>query len=66
MSGSEMERIRKNLIKIFQECDVSIVRKISLTSDVRFNMKQLNNATLYTQTNIQITYKIYLEVYQIP
>ena len=41
MSGSE---IRKNLIKIFQECGLSIVCKINLTSvdflDVHFDMKQ--------------------------
>ena len=41
MSGSE---IRKNLIKIFQECGLSIVCKINLTSvdflDVHFDMNQ--------------------------
>ena len=44
MSGSEMNRTRKNLIKIFQECGLSMVCKINLTSvdflDVRFDMKQ--------------------------
>ena len=43
MSGSEMDRTRKNLTKIFQECGLSIVCKINLTSvhflDVRFDMK---------------------------
>ena len=74
MSGSE---IRKNLIKIFQECGLSIVSKINLTSvdflDVHFDMKQETytpyrkpNNALYTSTNIQITHKIYLEISQSP
>ena len=32
MSGSEMDRTTKNLLKIFQECGLSIVCKINLTS----------------------------------
>ena len=44
MSGSEMDRTRKNPIKIFQECGLSIVCKINLASvdflDTRFDMKQ--------------------------
>ena len=44
MSGSEMDQTRKSLIKIFQECHLSILCKINLTSvdilDVRFDMKQ--------------------------
>ena len=44
MPGSEMDRTRKNLIKIFQECGLYIVCKINLTSvdflNVRFDMKQ--------------------------
>ena len=44
MSGSEMDRTTKSLIKIFQECGLSIVCKIHLTSvdflDIRFDMKQ--------------------------
>ena len=44
MSGFEMDQTRKNLIKIFQECVLSIVCTINLTSvdfsDVRFDMKQ--------------------------
>ena len=44
MSGSEMDRTRKNLVKIFQECDLSIVCKINLTSayflNVRFDTLQ--------------------------
>ena len=44
MSGSEMDWTRKNLIRIFQECGVSIVCKINVTSvdflHVRFDMKQ--------------------------
>ena len=39
-----MDRTRKNLIKIFHECGLSLVCKINLTSvyylDVRFDMKQ--------------------------
>ena len=60
MSGSEMDQTRKNLIKIFQECGLSIC-EINLTSvdflDARFNMKQEtptpnrkpNNDLLYIQ-----------------
>ena len=68
MSGSEMDRTRNNLIKIFQECGLSIVCKMNLTNvdflDVRFAMKQgtytpyrkPNSAvTLYTST--QYTYR---------
>ena len=44
MSGSEMDWTRKNLIRIFQECGLSIVCKINLTSvdflHVHFYMKQ--------------------------
>ena len=44
MSESEMDRPRKNLIKIFQECGPSIVCKTNLTSvdslTVHFGMKQ--------------------------
>ena len=39
-----MNRIRKNVIQIFQECGLSIVCRINLTSvdfyDVHFDMKQ--------------------------
>ena len=44
MTGSEMDRTRKNSVKIYQECGLSIVCKINLTSvdflDGRFGMKQ--------------------------
>ena len=44
MFGSEMDRTWKSFIKIFQECGLSVVYKINLTSvnslDVRFDMKQ--------------------------
>ena len=44
MPGSQMDRTRKNLIKIFQEYGLSIVCKYHLRSvdflDVPFNMKQ--------------------------
>ena len=44
MSGSKMDQTRENLIDIFQECGLSIVCKINLTSvdflDVCFDMKQ--------------------------
>ena len=43
-SGSEMDRTRKDLNKIFQECGLSIASKIDLTRlnflDVSFYMKQ--------------------------
>ena len=44
MSVSEMDQASKNLIKIFQECGLSIVCKINSTSvdflDVHFGMRQ--------------------------
>ena len=44
MSVSEMDQASKNLIKIFQECGLSIVYKINSTSvdflDVHFGMRQ--------------------------
>ena len=56
-----MNRIRKNVIQIFQECGLSIVCRINLTSvdfyDVHFDMKQeiytpnrkTNNDSIYIQ-----------------
>ena len=57
ISGSEMDRTRKNFFKIFQECGLSIVLKINLTSvdflDVRFDRKQ-ETYTPYRKPNNDI------------
>ena len=62
MYGPEMDQIRKNYIKIFQECP-SIVCKIDLTSvdflDICFDMKQ-ETYTSYTKPN---TDPIYIHKY---
>ena len=76
---SKMDRKRKDLIEIFQECDLSLVCKINLTNvdflDIRFGMKQeiytpyrkLNNDPIYNdKQNIQTIHKIYLEICQSP
>ena len=77
MPRSKMDRKRKDLIEIFQECDLSLVCKINLTNvdflDIRFGMKQeiytpyrkLNNDPIYIhKQNIRIIHKIYLEICQ--
>ena len=59
MFGSEVDRTRKNLIKIFQEFGLPILCKINLTSvnflDVRFDMKQ-ETYTPKRKPNINLTY----------
>ena len=54
-----MDRTRKNLIKIFQECGISIVCKINLTSvdylDVHFDMRQ-ETYTPYRKPNNELIY----------
>ena len=59
MFGSEMYQTRKCFIKIFQECGLSVVYKINLTSvnflDVRFDLKQ-ETYTPYRKLNSDLIY----------
>ena len=62
MSGCEMDRTRKNFIKIFQECGLSIICKINLTSvdflDEHFDLKHthhIENPTMTLHTSTKYT-----------
>ena len=45
MAGAQMDRTRKNIIKILQECGLSMICKINLRSgdflDVRFEVRNI-------------------------
>ena len=75
MSGPEIERKRKQIIKIFKECGFNITIKTNLTSvdflDVRLNLRDNTyqpyrkpNSELITSTKARTTLKTSSKTFQ--